>query len=177
MNLSTTDRIRRDAFFYIYFHLPLIFSFNLCEIENTEHGCRAGLSNTVDETASMNDEYSDYSDNEEFHEDALNNEEYDALYAVLPEAKKALSSYNPNIPEIEIKEALYYHYFKIKPALEDLRAKFPKKKGMLSQIFDYFPPILANMHCIDQSINAFDQQSCSHNSLRQIILLFKLSYI
>ncbi|RKP31241.1 hypothetical protein METBISCDRAFT_14543 [Metschnikowia bicuspidata] len=84
----------------------------------------------------MNDDYSDYSDNEEFHEDALHNEEYDALYAVLPEAKKALSSYNPNIPEIEIKEALYYHYFEIKPALEDLRAKFPKKKAKAKAKFN-----------------------------------------
>lgn len=79
----------------------------------------------------MDDEYNDYSGDEEFHEDTLTNEEYDALYAAIPEVKKALSSYNPDIPDQEIKEALYYNYFEVEPATEELRKKFPKKKGML----------------------------------------------
>lgn len=80
----------------------------------------------------MDDDYKDYSGDEEFHEDALTNEEYDALYAALPEVKKALVSYNPDIPDEEIKEALYYNYFEAEPAAEELRKKYPKKKGMLN---------------------------------------------
>lgn len=77
----------------------------------------------------MDQDYDDYSGEEEFHEDSLTNDEYDVLYRALPEAKREMSLYNPDIPEQKIKEALFYHYFEIGPALEELRAKFPKKKG------------------------------------------------
>lgn len=80
----------------------------------------------------MDDDYNDYSGDEEFHEDALTNEEYDALYAAIPEVKKALATYNPDIPDEEIKEALYFNYFETEPAAEELRKKFTKKKGMLT---------------------------------------------
>lgn len=85
----------------------------------------------------MDEDYSDYSGEEEFHEDSLSNEEYDALYAALPKVKEALLSYNSDIPDLDIKEALYYHYFEVEPACEELRSKFPKKKGMyLFLLFD-----------------------------------------
>lgn len=79
----------------------------------------------------IDDDYNNYSGEEEFHEDSLTNEEYEALYETLPQAKKALASYNSDIDELAIKEALYYNYFELEPALEELKAKFPKKKGML----------------------------------------------
>lgn len=84
----------------------------------------------------IDDDYGSYSGEEEFNEDSLTNEEYDALYETLPQAKEALASYNNDIDELAIKEALYYNYFELEPALEELKSKFPKKKGMLTS----FPP-------------------------------------
>ena len=78
----------------------------------------------------MDDDFDNYSGEEEFNEDSLSNEEYDALYAALPQVKAELASYNPQIEEIDIKEALYYNYFEIAAAIEELKSKFPKKKGM-----------------------------------------------
>lgn len=91
----------------------------------------------------IDDDYNDYSGDEEFNEDSLSNEEYDALYAALPKAKDALSSYNSDIDELSIKEALYYNYFELEPALAELREKFPKKKGMLISNFSF--PICAKL--------------------------------
>lgn len=80
----------------------------------------------------IDDDYNDYSGEEEFNEDSLTNEEYDALYAALPQAKQALASYNNDIDELAVKEALYFNYFELEPALAELRERFPKKKGMLT---------------------------------------------
>ncbi|OBA22428.1 hypothetical protein METBIDRAFT_54351, partial [Metschnikowia bicuspidata var. bicuspidata NRRL YB-4993] len=79
----------------------------------------------------MDDDYENYSGEDEFNEDALNNADYDALYAALPEAKAQLQSYNPQIQDLDIKEALYYNYFEIPAALEELKSKFPRKKEEL----------------------------------------------
>lgn len=84
------------------------------------------------------DDYDTYSGDEEFDESTLTNEEYDTLHEVLPKAKEALESYNRNIDELSIKEALYYNYFELEPALEELRSKFPKLKGMSNHFFQTF---------------------------------------
>ncbi|KAF7999760.1 hypothetical protein HF325_005609 [Metschnikowia pulcherrima] len=76
----------------------------------------------------MDDDFDNYSGEEEFNEDSLSNEEYDTLYAALPQVKAELASYNPQIEDIDIKEALYYNYFEIAAAIEELKSKFPKKK-------------------------------------------------
>lgn len=86
----------------------------------------------------MDEDYDDFSGDEGFHEDSLTNEEYDALYAALPVAKKALASYNSDIPEEEIKEALFYNYFEVDPALEELRSKYSKKKGTFNFVCELF---------------------------------------
>lgn len=88
----------------------------------------------------MDDDYDNYSGDEEFNEDALNNEDYDTLYAILPEAKAKLKSYNPDISDLDIKEALFYNYFELEPALDELKSKFPKKKGMFPHQFFYNIP-------------------------------------
>lgn len=73
----------------------------------------------------------DYSSGEEeFNEDALNNEDYDKLYELLPVVQKEIASYNDTVDELSIKEALYYNYFDVEPAIQELKDKFPKKKGM-----------------------------------------------
>lgn len=77
------------------------------------------------------DGYDNYSGDEEFNEDSLTNEEYDALYELLPQLKKLLELFNPDIDELSLKEALYYNYFELEPALKEIQSKFPKKKGML----------------------------------------------
>lgn len=79
----------------------------------------------------LDDDYDVSSGEEGFNEDALNDEDYETLHEVLPLAKEAISSYNPDIDEFAIKEALYYNYFELEPSLEELRSKFSKKKGML----------------------------------------------
>ncbi|KAM9923334.1 hypothetical protein OXX59_005250 [Metschnikowia pulcherrima] len=76
----------------------------------------------------MDEDFDNYSGEEEFNEDSLSNEEYDTLYAALPQVKAELASYNPQIEDIDIKEALYYNYFEIAAAIEELKSKFPKKK-------------------------------------------------
>lgn len=83
------------------------------------------------------DGYDNYSSDEGFHEDSLTNEEYDILYELLPQVKKLLELYNPDIDEFSMKEALYYNYFELEPALEELQTKFPKKKGMLFYSSDF----------------------------------------
>ncbi|KAL6017489.1 hypothetical protein RJF_3002 [Candidozyma auris] len=83
----------------------------------------------------MNIAEDDYlSEEEGFNEDALSNEEYDHLYELLPVVKKDLASYNDSIDDLSIKEAIYYNYFELEPTVEDLKSRFPKKKGM----FDIF---------------------------------------
>lgn len=76
------------------------------------------------------DDYDNYSGDEEgFNEDSLSNQDYDLLHDLLPKVKKELVTYNKDIDEQSIKEALYYNYFELDEALKELRSKFPKKKG------------------------------------------------
>lgn len=81
--------------------------------------------------AMNSNDFDNLSGEEEFHEDALNNEEYDLLYELLPKVREEMEQYNSSVDELSMKEALYYNYFELEPALEELRKKFPKKKGML----------------------------------------------
>ncbi|KAG4404812.1 hypothetical protein JTP64_005826 [Candida tropicalis] len=73
-------------------------------------------------------DYNSQGEEEEFDENKLNNEEYDLLHDMLPELKKKLKDYNDDIPDYDLKEALYYNYFEIDPAIEELKSKFKKKK-------------------------------------------------
>lgn len=66
---------------------------------------------------------------EEFHEDNLNDQDYDKLYKFLPELRTQLASYNDDIPDIDLKEALYFNYFDIENSLNEIKSKFPKKKS------------------------------------------------
>ena len=70
----------------------------------------------------------DYSshEEEEFDENKLNNDEYDLLHDTLPALKEKLKSYNDEIPEYDLKEALYYNYFEIEPTVEELKSKFKR---------------------------------------------------
>lgn len=77
----------------------------------------------------LDDELADYSGDEGFHEDDLNDEDYELLYTLLPQAKEEIAKYNPDIDDATIKEALYANYFELEDSLEDLRSRFPKKKG------------------------------------------------
>ena len=93
----------------------------------------------------MDTDEADYlSEEEGFIEDALTNEEYDQLYELLPQVKKALASYNDTIDELSIKEAIHYNYFELEPTLEDLKSRFPKKKGMLFSLF-FSPSVLSRL--------------------------------
>lgn len=88
----------------------------------------------------MDSDEADYiSEEEGFNEDALTNEEYDQLYDLLPQVKQALATYNDSIEELSLKEALYYNYFELEATIEDLKSRFPKKKGM----FPIFQSVLS----------------------------------
>jgi elongation factor 1 alpha-like protein len=79
----------------------------------------------------MDDDY-DYDSGsqgeEEFNEDSLTNEEYDQLHDVLPELRARLESYNDTIPEFAMKQALYYNYYELEPAITELKSQFKKLK-------------------------------------------------
>lgn len=81
----------------------------------------------------MDDDHEDYSDYEEFNEDALTNEEYDLYHENLPKVKAEIAKHNPDISELDLKEALYENYFEIDPTVAELKQRFPKKKGMFIQ--------------------------------------------
>ncbi|CAH2355650.1 elongation factor 1 alpha-like protein [[Candida] railenensis] len=83
--------------------------------------------------AQEEDDYDIASDGEEFNEDTLDDDEYEQLYAQLPLLKKELESYNDDIQEIDMKEALYFNYYKINEAVEELKDKYPKKKKVNSK--------------------------------------------
>lgn len=80
------------------------------------------------------DDYDIASDGEEFNEDTLDDDEYEQLYAQLPLLKKELESYNDEIQEIDMKEALYFNYYKINESVEELKDKYPKKKKSMYTI-------------------------------------------
>lgn len=90
----------------------------------------------------MDEDYSDY-ENEEFHEDQLTNDEYEQLHEVLPLLKLELAPYNDEIPEYDLKEALYYNYFEIEPTVDELKSKFKKSKYPLAYWFlnRFFPQV------------------------------------
>lgn len=89
-------------------------------------------------------DYEDHSDNEEFNEDDLNDDDYAKLHETLPKLKQKLASYNDTIEEIALKEALFYNYYNIEDSIEEIKSKFPKKKGMYNpySIFLYSVPTL-----------------------------------
>ena len=63
------------------------------------------------------DDYEDYSQDEGFDEDKLTNEEYEQLHEVLPKLRKQLATYNDEIPEYDLKEALYANYWDVDASL------------------------------------------------------------
>ncbi|KAI5970134.1 hypothetical protein CANMA_000745 [Candida margitis] len=65
---------------------------------------------------------------EQFDEDKLTNEEYDLLHDLLPQLKTKLKSYNDEIPDLALKEALYFNYFELEPSIEELKSNFKTQK-------------------------------------------------
>ncbi|CAI5760229.1 unnamed protein product [Candida verbasci] len=63
---------------------------------------------------------------EEFNEDNLTNEEYQLLHDLLPQLKQKLKTYNDEIHDENLKESLYYNYFEIEPAINELKSQFKK---------------------------------------------------
>lgn len=79
------------------------------------------------------DDYEDYSQDEGFDEDALTNEEYDQLHEALPKLRNQLASYNDEVPEYDLKEALYANYWDIEASLTEIKSRFKKSK------YTFFP--------------------------------------
>lgn len=72
------------------------------------------------------DHESDGQGEDVFEEYRLNNEDYDKLHEMLPILKSKLTAYNDEVPEIDLKEALYFNYFELEPSLEEIKSKFKK---------------------------------------------------
>lgn len=82
------------------------------------------------------EDYQNYSAEEEaFNEEALDDAEYDKLYALLPILKQQVADYNDEMDELDMKEALYYNYYAVEEAVKELKEKYPKKKGMYTVLF------------------------------------------
>mmetsp|Transcript_6032 Transcript_6032/g.7363 ORF Transcript_6032/g.7363 Transcript_6032/m.7363 type:complete len:102 (-) Transcript_6032:4429-4734(-) len=82
-------------------------------------------------------DYDNYSGEEEFNEDNLDDQEYDKLYASLPKLKEGIKDYNDEILEIDLKEALYFNYYEIEEAIKELKSRYPKKKTKSMYIFNF----------------------------------------
>lgn len=72
---------------------------------------------------------------DEFNEETLSNEEYDQLHRVLPILKEKLADYNREIPDFDLKEALYYNYFEVEPSLEEIKSKFKKRMYLFKFVY------------------------------------------
>jgi hypothetical protein len=74
------------------------------------------------------DDLEDYTSpaDEEFDEEALSNEEYDKLHEVLAELKQLLKDYNDEIPEFDLKEALYFNYYEVPDTIDEIKSRFKK---------------------------------------------------
>ncbi|KAI5959884.1 uncharacterized protein KGF55_005116 [Candida pseudojiufengensis] len=69
-------------------------------------------------------DYNSQDEIDQFDEDKLTNEEYDLLYELLPQLRNKLRSYNDEIPDLDLKEALYNNYFELEPSIDEIKSKF-----------------------------------------------------
>lgn len=69
------------------------------------------------------DEASDYSD-EGFTSDALNDDDYELLYDLLPHLESSTLDYD--VTADELKEILYYNEFDVSSAVREVEANFKK---------------------------------------------------
>lgn len=69
-------------------------------------------------------DYNSQDELDQFEEDKLTNEEYELLHELLPQLKAKLKSFNDDIPELALKEALYFNYFELEPSIEELKSNF-----------------------------------------------------
>lgn len=73
----------------------------------------------------MSDELPDFADEAEF-DDYLNDEEYDLMNEVLPQAKKELSEYQ-GWDNLSVKLAIFENEFDLQAALTELKRKFKRR--------------------------------------------------
>lgn len=100
-------------------------------------------------------DYDNYSGDEEFNEDNLDDEEYDNLYSSLAKVKERMKEYNDEIAEIDLKEALYFNYYEIEEAVKELKSKFPKKRTNGMYICRIFVCQVSRLFCIASSYASF----------------------
>lgn len=99
--------------------MPLLISFRISP--------RIVYSTNIHIEMDYDEDELDYNSQEEldqFDEDKLTNEEYDLLHQLLPQLKAKLKSYNDDVPEMALKEALYFNYFELEPSIEEIKTNF-----------------------------------------------------
>ncbi|GMF00635.1 unnamed protein product [[Candida] boidinii] len=66
-------------------------------------------------------------ENDQFDEDALNDEEYDDLYELLPKIQEFSKSFNnPELTELKLKELLWLNYFDLEKTKTEIQSNFKK---------------------------------------------------
>lgn len=81
-------------------------------------------------------------ENDQFDEDALNDEEYDDLYELLPKIQEFSKSFNnPELTELKLKELLWLNYFDLEKTKTEIQSGFKriseKRMYLLSFFFFY----------------------------------------
>ncbi|CAK7909620.1 elongation factor 1 alpha-like protein [[Candida] anglica] len=102
------------------------------------------------------EDYQNYSAEEEaFNEEALDDAEYDKLYASLPILKQQVADYNDEMDELDMKEALYYNYYAVEEAVKELKEKYPKKK--VKKVVENFKVPSPDQKILDAQKAAFEE--------------------
>ncbi|GME77622.1 unnamed protein product [[Candida] boidinii] len=98
----------------------------------------------IDSSTSMpdysDDDMIDYQgqDNDQFDEDALNDEEYEDLYELLPKIQEFSKSFNnPELTELKLKELLWLNYFDLEKTKTEIQSNF--KKILEKRMYLLFP--------------------------------------
>ncbi|OWB69707.1 nucleotide binding protein [[Candida] boidinii] len=77
-------------------------------------------------------------DNDQFDEDALNDEEYEDLYELLPKIQEFSKSFNnPELTELKLKELLWLNYFDLEKTKTEIQSNF--KKILEKRMYLLFP--------------------------------------
>lgn len=82
-------------------------------------------------------DYDDFDNQEDFSEDLLNDEDFDALQSTFPILNSKLKLFKPAISEQIVKETLYNNYFDVDQSFLDLKKEF-KLKGTYKKPIECF---------------------------------------
>lgn len=78
-------------------------------------------------------------ENDQFDEDALNDEEYDDLYELLPKIQEFSKSFNnPELTELKLKELLWLNYFDLEKTKTEIQSGFKRISEKRMYLLSFF---------------------------------------